>query len=147
MNGPGFRVSLFVSGCTLGCKGCFNREAWNFRYGRQYTQEDEKRILDCLGRSEISGLSLLGGDPMERKNAPEVIELCRKVRRCYPEKSIWMWTGRLCEEIRKDEILMPILDVVDTVIDGPFIESLHRDDLEYSGSANQRVINIRHSLH
>ena len=92
-NGPGIRVSLFVSGCTHGCKGCFNREAWDFMYGRKYTRQTEEEILEALSPSYIRGLSVLGGEPMEPQNRGEVLSLLRKVRERYPDKDIWCYTG------------------------------------------------------
>ena len=92
-NGPGIRVSLFVSGCTHGCKGCFNSEAWDFKYGREYTKETEAEILEALAPDHIRGLSVLGGEPMEPQNRGTVLALLRKVRQRFPEKDIWCYTG------------------------------------------------------
>lgn len=92
-NGPGIRVSLFVSGCTHRCKGCFNSEAWDFHYGRVYTGETEEEILQALAPDHIGGLSILGGEPMEPENRGTVLELVKAVRRRYPQKSIWCYTG------------------------------------------------------
>ncbi len=92
-NGPGIRVSVFVSGCTHGCKGCFNREAWDFEYGREYTPAVEAEILEALSPSYIRGLSVLGGEPMEPANRGTVLALLKKVHRLYPKKDIWCYTG------------------------------------------------------
>ncbi|MDL2285046.1 anaerobic ribonucleoside-triphosphate reductase activating protein [Oxalobacter sp. OttesenSCG-928-P03] len=142
VNGPGFRVSLFVSGCTLNCAGCFNKQAQNFRFGKPYTQETEEAILKALSGEYISGLSILGGDPLEKKNAPEVISLCQKVKALYPHQTIWMWSGRTLEEIQENPLLSPVLDVIDTLVDGRFVEELKDETLQYRGSANQRVLSL-----
>ena len=96
-NGPGVRVSLFVSGCTHHCKGCFNSEAWDFHYGQAYTEETEQEILQALAPDYIRGLSLLGGEPMEPENRGAVLSLVKKVREQYPQKTIWCYTGYHCD--------------------------------------------------
>ena len=136
-NGLGWRVSLFVSGCKLHCKGCFNQCAWDFKFGKEYTQETEDKIVKLLDRPYISGLSLLGGNPTEPENEPQLIKLCRRVSGLYPMKDIWMWTGHTMEELKaRSDQLVPLCDVV---IEGPFIEEKKDLTLEWRGSSNQRI--------
>lgn len=140
-NGPGVRISLFVSGCTLHCRGCFNEESWCFRAGNPYTPEIQEKILQALSDPFVDGLSLLGGDPLEEANEPVVTALCREVRaRFGNEKSIWLWTGRRYEKL-KDR---PIMQLVDVLVDGPFVEAKKVEGKGlYYGSANQRVIHLK----
>lgn len=137
-NGPGIRVSLFVSGCRLHCKGCFNPESWSFDAGKPYTEEIESRILDVLGQPHISGLSILGGDPLEPENVPTVTALLERVRARYGRtKTVWLWTGRKYEKVSD----MPLIGLIDVLVDGPFLEC-KKVRGEYFGSSNQRVIEI-----
>lgn len=137
-NGPGIRVSLFVSGCRLHCKGCFNPESWDFNAGKPYTEEIESRILDVLGQPYISGLSILGGDPLEPENVPTVTALLERVRARYGRsKTVWLWTGRKYEKVSD----MPLIGLIDVLVDGPFLEC-KKVRGEYFGSSNQRVIEI-----
>lgn len=152
-NGPGVRVSLFVSGCTHHCKGCFNSETWDFAYGDPFTEEVEERILQALAPEYIRGLSLLGGEPFELPNQKTVLSFLHKVRARYPEKSIWCYSGyRMDEELlgaspvhtREAE---EILRLIDVLVDGEFVEE--RKDMKnirFRGSANQRIIDVRESL-
>lgn len=137
-NGPGVRVSLFVSGCRLHCKGCFNQCAWDFSYGREYTKETEDKIIKLLSRPYIRGLSLLGGNPTEPENEPDLIRLCERVRRELPDKDIWMWTGHDYDELKKNGDRL--VELCDVVVDGPFVEELKDLSLAWRGSSNQRVI-------
>ncbi len=154
-NGPGIRVSLFVSGCTHGCKGCFNREAWDFQYGREYTAQTEVEILEALAPDYIRGLSVLGGEPMEPGNRGTVRELLRKVRRRYPEKDIWCYTGYdyekdLLEWAREEEgaadgEVSELLSLIDVLVDGEFVEEKKNLRLAFRGSENQRLIDVKES--
>ena len=140
-NGLGVRVSLFVSGCTLHCKGCFNPESWDFNAGDDFTNETIEKIIDLINRPYMSGLSVLGGDPFEKENIEAVTELCKRVREACPGKTIWVWTGRKYEHF-KDH---PIMQYIDTLVDGPFVEKLKvKEQGQYFGSTNQRVIPIKH---
>jgi anaerobic ribonucleoside-triphosphate reductase activating protein len=138
-NGLGIRVSLFVSGCRNHCKGCFNKEAWDFNYGTPYTQETQQYILNFLSSSYIQGLSVLGGDPFEPENLPIITQLCKEAKMLYPNKDIWVYTGYLYEDIKHHEIF----EYIDILVDGPFIEDLKDIRLKFRGSSNQRVINIK----
>lgn len=141
-NGPGIRVSLFVSGCRNHCKGCFQPETWSFTYGQLFEKQDLLEILHLMGNPHIAGLSILGGDPMEPENQDVVTRICESVKQAYPEKSIWMWTGYLWEDVKES----PALKYVDVLVDGPFIEEKKNLCLYYRGSENQRVIDVKMSL-
>lgn len=138
-NGPGVRVSLFVSGCRNHCKGCFNPEAWDFSYGKPYTEETEEEIIEALRPEWIQGFSILGGDPLEPENEPALISLLVRVRDELPDKDIWVYTGRLYEDV-KDSLLLALADVV---VDGPFLEEEKDISLAFRGSRNQRIIDLR----
>lgn len=143
-NGPGIRVSLFVSGCRHKCKGCFNKEAWNFKYGKEYTSDTMQEILNILNQNKewYSGLSLLGGDPLEPENRDVLLPLVQKVRE-IPNMTIWVWTGKLYEKLTYGDTMF--LSYCDVLVDGPFIEKLYSPNLKYRGSSNQRVIDLRRS--
>ncbi|MCI6122036.1 anaerobic ribonucleoside-triphosphate reductase activating protein [Bariatricus sp. SGI.161] len=147
-DGPGVRVSLFVSGCRHHCKGCFNSEAWDFEYGRPYTAETEAEILEALKPGYIAGLTLLGGEPFEPENQAELVKLLRKVRETYPEKSIWSYTGFVYD---KDlvpggraytDVTDEMLSYLDVLVDGPFVEELKDITLQFRGSSNQRILKM-----
>ena len=148
-NGPGARTCLFVSGCRHKCKGCFNFEAWDFNFGDEFTQDTEEEILKSLAPSYISGLSVLGGDPMEPENQRGLVDFLEKVRKTYPEKSIWMYTGDIYEDLkdhtysRRTEVTDRILNSLDVLVDGPWMEDLYDITLRFRGSSNQRLIDIK----
>ena len=143
-NGPGIRVSLFVSGCTHHCKGCFNAEAWSFTYGDPFTQQTVEEILQALKPEYIQGLSLLGGEPFEPENQPAVLDLVRQVRAAYPEKNIWAYSGYTFEQL---QTLAPeLLAQITVLVDGPFVESQKDLRLAFRGSANQRILDVPASL-
>lgn len=141
-NGPGIRVSLFVSGCRNHCKGCFQPETWSFTYGQLFEKKDLLEVLHLMGNPHVAGLSILGGDPMEPENQDVVTRICESVKQAYPEKSIWMWTGYLWEDVKES----PALKYVDVLVDGPFVEEKKNLCLYYRGSENQRVIDVEMSL-
>ena len=144
-NGPGVRVSLFVSGCRNHCKGCFQPETWSFNYGQEYDGVNTvNEIIEALSPEYISGLSILGGDPIERENISEVVTLCYLVKRLYPDKTIWLYTGYKYEDIA--EMYPNVLEVIDVMVDGPFIEDLKDISLVFRGSSNQRIINVPESI-
>lgn len=140
-NGPGVRVSLFVSGCRNRCKGCFQPETWAFDYGTEFTEDTMNRIIELLDREYITGFSVLGGDPFEPENQECVLDICRRVKTAYPDKTIWMWTGYLWEDSKH----LPVMEYIDVLVDGPFMEELKNISLPYSGSSNQRVIDVKKS--
>lgn len=148
-NGPGVRVSLFVSGCTHRCPGCFNEIAWDFQYGKPFTQETIDYILTLLKPSHIRGLTLLGGEPFEPQNQGAIVELLRKIKNTYPQKSIWAFSGYLFDQ----DILSgrlgdtsEYLSYLDVLVDGPFIQSKKNLSLRFRGSENQRLIDVKKSL-
>ena len=136
-DGPGSRVSLFVSGCTVRCKGCFNPESWNFKAGKEFTDETLKQLCSYLDKDYIQGLSILGGEPLEPENEPTVAALCKTVKHFYPNKTIWLWTGKTYD-IVKD---LPVMEYIDTVVAGPYEQDLHIDHCYY-GSSNQQIIHL-----
>ena len=140
-NGPGWRVSLFVSGCTRRCKGCFNPETWSFTYGQPFTRETLDELLKALDNPNVQGLSILGGDPMEPENMIVVEEICEKVKSWRPDKDIWCWTGRNYEDIKDSSVMWNI----DILVDGPFEEDKKDLRLKWRGSSNQRVIDVKAS--
>lgn len=138
-NGPGIRVSLFVSGCRMHCKGCFNPESWDFKYGKKFEVDNEGRyIIALLSNPYIKGFSLLGGDPFEPEHKETLLNLLSCIKIYCPNKSIWVWTGRKYDQIKDS----PILEFIDVLIDGPFIEHLKDPKLKYRGSSNQRILQL-----
>ena len=151
-NGPGVRVSLFVSGCTHRCPGCFNAEAWDFDYGTPFTQETIDKILEMMKPSHIKGLTLLGGEPFEPQNQPEIVKLLRQLKTVYPEKSVWAFSGYLFDEdilagrLGPWEITNEYLKYLDVLVDGPFVMEKKDLNLRFRGSSNQRLIDVPASL-
>ena len=148
-NGPGVRVSLFVSGCTHRCKGCFNEIAWDFDYGKPFTQDTIDYILKLLKPAHIRGLTLLGGEPFEPQNQGAIVELLRQVKAACPEKSIWAFSGYLFDtDIRSGRLgdTSEYLSYLDVLVDGPFVESRKNLSLRFRGSENQRLIDVKKSL-
>ena len=151
-NGEGVRVSLFVSGCTHHCKGCFNSDTWDFSFGKEYTSETEAYILELMNKSYIKGFTLLGGEPFEPCNQRAVVSLLRKIKQLYPSKNIWCYTGYLfdkellSESRAQCEVTDEMLSLIDVLVDGRFIEELKDISLAYKGSSNQRIIDVKKSL-
>ena len=148
-NGPGVRVSLFVSGCTHRCPGCFNEVAWDFDYGEPFTEEVMDRILDMLRPSYVRGLTLLGGEPFEPRNQGAVVELLRRIKKEMPEKSIWAFSGYLFDrDILSGRLgdTSEYLSYLDVLVDGPFILAKKNLSLRFRGSENQRIIDVPASL-
>ncbi len=152
-NGTGVRVSLFVSGCTHHCKGCFNPDTWNFCYGKEYTAETEAEIIEALKPSYIEGLSLLGGEPFEPENQKVLVNLLKRIRQELPEKNIWCYSGYTFEELtgKKEsraftDTTLDMLSLIDTLVDGEFVEELKDISLKFRGSSNQRIIDVKESL-
>ena len=146
-NGKGVRVTLFVSGCTHGCKGCFNPEQWSFDYGEPFDAAVEERIFELLSPSHIAGLSILGGEPMEPENQRALVPFLRRMRERFGDsKTVWVYTGCVLEtELEAEshwrtELTDEFLSLVDVLIDGPFVEELKDISLKFRGSSNQRII-------
>jgi len=147
-DGPGVRVSLFVSGCTHHCKGCFNPETWDFQYGKPFTAEVQQQIIQQLSPSYISGLTLLGGEPMEPGNQQVLAGFLAAVRAQYPDKNIWCYTGYTWPDDFQEggkahcEATKAMLSQIDTLVDGEFKEELKDITLQFRGSRNQRIISL-----
>lgn len=145
-NGVGIRTSVFVSGCSNKCKGCFNQELWDKNYGQEFTDETIKEILDSIDKPYIDGLSILGGDPLEYYNLEMVDKLIVDFRKRFGfNKSIWMWTGYLLEDIINDDRRWEVVRKLDYLVDGPFIQKKKNLKLKYRGSENQRIIDMQNS--
>ncbi|MBP3868126.1 MAG: anaerobic ribonucleoside-triphosphate reductase activating protein [Solobacterium sp.] len=151
-DGEGVRVTLFVSGCTNHCKGCFQPETWDFCYGNPYTEETEQELINALRDENIQGLTLLGGEPFEPENQRELVKLLRRVRAELPEKDIWSYTGFVYEkdllagQRKHCEVTDEMLSLLDVLVDGPFVEELKNIRLMFRGSSNQRVLNMKETL-
>ena len=151
-NGPGVRVSLFVSGCTHRCKGCFNEIAWDFNYGEPFTRETIDSLLAMLAPAHIKGITILGGEPFEPQNQPGVLELLREVKTRYPDKTVWVYSGYLLDrdilsgKLGLWEITSEYLSYVDVLVDGPFILEKKDMMLRFRGSSNQRIIDVPATL-
>ena len=151
-DGPGVRVSLFVSGCTHCCEGCFNSQTWDFNFGKPFTEETEEEILKAMSPSNISGFTLLGGEPFEPQNQKVIVELLRKIKKAYPDKNIWCYTGYLFdrdllgESRARCEYTDEMLSMIDVLVDGEFIAEKRNLMLNFRGSSNQRIILVQQSL-
>lgn len=147
VDGDGCRVTLFVSGCRNHCKGCFNPETWNFDFGQPYTEITENEIIEACKKPYIAGLTILGGEPMEQENQADVYKLINRFKREYPGKNIWLFTGYiyekdLLESQRKNipGLTSSLLEMVDILVDGPFILEQRDLNLRFRGSTNQRLL-------
>ena len=148
-NGPGVRVSLFVSGCRHKCKNCFNKEAWDFSYGKPFGTDTVEEILKALEPDYVSGFSLLGGEPFEPENTFELALLLKKIKSQFPQKSIWCYTGFVFDaELLKQNNpnVRKMLENIDVLVDGRFVEELKSPALIFRGSSNQRIIDVKASL-
>ena len=151
-NGEGVRISLFVSGCPHKCKNCFNKEAWDYNYGKKFSEVEEQEIIDFLAQDFIDGLSLLGGEPMWPDNQKGLLPLLRKVKEKYPNKKIWCYTGYLFDKeiidkmMKENDFTKEFLSYIDVIVDGRFVESLLNRTLYFRGSSNQRIIDVKKSL-
>lgn len=141
-NGTGVRVSLFVSGCTNRCEGCFQPETWDFKYGRPFTEQTRRQIMQMLSPPYIAGLTVLGGDPFEPSNQIGLIELLRGVKSKMPSKTIWMYTGYTYENLPQTEVTQEIISLADVLVDGRFEMDEKDIGLRFRGSRNQRVIDL-----
>lgn len=153
-NGEGVRISLFVSGCTHQCKNCFNKVAWDFDYGMPFDETVQNKILSELASPFIAGLSLLGGEPFEPCNQAALLPFVREVKKRFPDKPIWCYTGfvldekngRLKEENKNTPHTAELISLIDVLVDGPYVEVLHNICLKFRGSSNQRVIDVKKTL-
>ena len=150
-NGPGIRTSLFVSGCTHRCKGCFNSIAWDFNYGELFDKKVEDEIIESLRQPHIKGITLLGGEPFEPQNQGALLELTNRIRKELPNKNIWCFSGYTIEEmltgkLSECETTRPLLENIDVLVDGKFVEELKSLMLKFKGSSNQRTILVKETL-
>ena len=147
-DGPGVRVSLFVSGCRHHCKGCFNPETWDFEYGELYTEETQEKILKLLAPGYIKGFTLLGGEPFEPENQRELVKLLKRIKEEYPGKDVWCYSGYLYDADLAEgssvytEVTEEMLSYIDVLVDGEFVEELKDVSLAFRGSSNQRIIGL-----
>ena len=151
-NGEGVRVSVFVSGCNHHCKGCFNQCAWDFNYGKKFTEKEEQQIIDYMNHDYISGLSLLGGEPLEPKNQEGLLPLVKKEKEKFPDKNIWCYTGFDFEKdvvgkmAKNNETTRELLKYIDIIVDGKFEEDKKDLKLQFRGSSNQKIVDVKKSL-
>ena len=141
-NGPGIRVSVFVQGCTFNCKNCFNPETHDFNGGKEFTGEKLEEVLNLCNRDEVVGLSLLGGEPFHPNNIEGTTLIAKSFKEKYPHKTLWVWTGFLFDDVKDKEIMQ----YVDVLVDGRYVDDLHNFTLKWRGSSNQRVIDVQKSL-
>ena len=166
-NGKGVGVTLCTSGCNQRCPGCFNSEAWNFFFGVKYTSAHEQQILDMMGKEYIDHLAIIGGEPLTREKVIELSSLIQRVKQCYPDKKIWVWSGYTWPQIyataydmtgtseetpydiwtiEEKRTLQTILETIDILVDGPFIQEQRDITLKWRGSKNQQVLDIKQTL-
>ena len=141
-NGPGIRVSIFMQGCSFHCEGCFSEETWNFNTGKDFTDETINEVIELCKNPTIKGLSILGGDPLHPKNIEGTTKLAKTFKEKLPDKTLWIWTGFLFENIKENEVFK----YVDVLVDGQFKIKMRNPKLKYCGSTNQRVIDVQKSL-
>ena len=142
-DGPGVRVSIFMQGCTFNCKNCFNQETHDFNGGKEFTDETINRVLELCEKEHIEGLSILGGEPMHPKNIEGTTKLAKAFKEKFPNKDVWAWSGFLFDRDLKDK---EVLNYIDTLVDGQYVDELRDPTLKWRGSSNQRVINVQESL-
>ena len=146
------RVSLFVSGCTHHCKDCFNKETWDFHYGKPFTQKEEEAVIEYLKPDYIAGLTLIGGEPLEPSNQEVLLPFVKKVKEIYPDKDVWCYTGYLFDRdvlgdmCKKSEITKELLTYIDILVDGEFVAEQKNLKINFRGSDNQRIIDVKKSL-
>ncbi len=151
-NGPGVRVSLFVSGCTHHCEDCFNKETWDFHFGELFGEKEIDTIIELMSHDHIKGFSLLGGEPFEFTNQQGVLPLVRKIKETYPKKDIWCWTGYLFDKDIRDKMMLnwpetrELISYIDILVDGKFEKDKKDLTLRFRGSSNQRIIDVQKSL-
>lgn len=142
-NGPGVRVSIFEQGCTFNCENCFNPETHDFNGGQEFNENTLHKVLDLCSNQYITGLSILGGEPLHPKNITATTELAKAFKEKYPNKNLWVWSGFLFDRDLKNK---DILQYIDVLVDGQYVDALRNPTLKWRGSSNQRVIDVQKSL-
>lgn len=142
-NGPGIRTTIFVTGCTLGCKDCFNKEYQNFDFGNLWTEDETKKIIEYLNEDMVSGLTILGGEPFD--NSKDLLNIVSEIKK-GSDKDIWIFSGYIFENLIKDEVNLRLLELCDVLVDGPFVAKLKNLKLKFRGSENQRIIDLKKSF-
>ena len=142
-DGPGVRVSIFMQGCSFNCKNCFNKDTHDFCGGKEFTDETIDRVLELCEKDHIEGLSILGGEPMHPKNIEGTTKLAKAFKEKFPNKNVWAWSGFLFDQDLKDK---EVLNYLDTLVDGQYVDELRDPTLKWKGSSNQRVIDVQESL-
>lgn len=145
-NGPGVRTTIFVSGCTHNCEDCFNKELQDFEHGDLWTDKTEDEFVKYLSNPMVVGINVLGGEPLQQTMDDSLVKLLKRIKKEFPEKTIWLWTGDLFEEAMENDKKKKIIEYVDVLIDGPFKKELRNIKLKYRGSENQRVIDVQETL-
>ncbi len=142
-NGPGVRVSIYMQGCAFNCKNCFNPETHNFQGGKEFTDDTINRVLELCSNENVEGLSILGGEPMHPNNIDGTTKLVKAFKEKYPEKNVWAWSGYKFDQDLKDKEVVNYLDVL---VDGQYVDEANNPTLEWKGSENQRVIDVKKSI-
>lgn len=142
-DGPGVRVSIFMQGCTFNCKNCFNKETHDFSQGKEFTDDTINRVLELCENDNIEGLSILGGEPMHPKNIEGTTKLAKAFKKKFPNKNLWAWSGFLFDKDLRDK---EVLNYLDVLVDGQYVDELSNPTLRWKGSSNQRVIDVQKSL-
>lgn len=145
-NGEGIGISLFVQGCHFHCKNCFNPETWDFNGGKEWNEEVKERFIKLANGEHVNRISILGGEPLCQENVGTVLDLCQELKKLYPQKKIWIYTGYTWECLVNQDFTKKILENIDVLIDGPYVDELQDFNLRFRGSSNQRVINVSESL-
>lgn len=145
-NGEGIGISLFVQGCHFHCKNCFNPETWDFNGGKEWNEEVKERFIKLANGEHVNRISILGGEPLCQENVETVLDLCQELKKLYPQKKIWIYTGYTWEYLVNQDFTKKILENIDVLVDGPYIDELQDFNLRFRGSSNQRVINVSESL-
>ena len=145
-NGEGIGISLFVQGCHFHCKNCFNPETWDFNGGKEWNEEVKERFIKLANGEHVNRISILGGEPLCQENVGTVLDLCQQLKKLYPQKKIWIYTGYTWECLVNQDFTKKILENVDVLVDGPYVDELQDFNLRFRGSSNQRIINVSESL-
>lgn len=145
-NGEGIGISLFVQGCHFHCKNCFNPETWDFNGGKEWNEEVKERFIKLANGEHVNRISILGGEPLCQENVETILDLCRELKKLYPQKKIWIYTGYTWEYLVNQDFTKKLLENIDVLVDGPYVDELQDFNLRFRGSSNQRIINVSESL-